>query len=94
MEGWILSKEKEEEIKPDSYEALRFIEVAKKRDIKIRILSPEQFDLIVTREDKKSIVLDNQSTQLPQFLLPRQGANTPFPPGYYSSFRTFGGAYI
>lgn len=78
MEGWILKKKKEEEIEPDSYEALRFMEVAKKRDIKIRILNPEQFDLIVTREDKKSIVLDNQSTQLPQFLLPRQGANTPY----------------
>jgi len=78
MEGWILKKKKEEEIEPDSYEALRFMEVAKKRDVKIRILNPEQFDLIVTREDKKSIVLDNQSTQLPQFLLPRQGANTPY----------------
>jgi gamma-F420-2:alpha-L-glutamate ligase len=78
MEGWILKKKKEEGIEPDSYEALRFMEVAKKRDIKMRILNPEQFDLIVTREDKKSIVLDNQSTRLPQFLLPRQGANTPY----------------
>jgi len=78
MEGWILYKEKEGEIKPSSYESFRFMEVAQKRDIKIRILKPEQFDLIVTREDKKSIVLDNQSIQLPQFLLPRQGANTPY----------------
>jgi len=78
MEGWILSKEKEEEIKDTSYELLRFLEVAQKRNIKIRIFKPDQFDLIVTREDKKSIVLDNESTQLPQFLLPRQGADTPY----------------
>jgi len=78
MEGWILSKEKEEEIKDTSYELLRFLEVAPKRNIKIRIFKPDQFDLMVTREDKKSIVLDNESTQLPQFLLPRQGADTPY----------------
>ena len=78
MEGWILSKIKEEEIKDASYELLRFLEVAKKRDIELHIFKPDQFDLIVTREDKKSIILDNKSIQLPQFLLPRQGAETPY----------------
>ncbi|MCJ7657262.1 MAG: RimK family alpha-L-glutamate ligase [Candidatus Atribacteria bacterium] len=78
MDGWILSKIKEEEIKDASYELLRFLEVAKKRNINIRIFKPDQFDLIVTREGKKSIVLENESTQLPQFLLPRQGADTPY----------------
>jgi len=78
MEGWILSKIKEEEIKDTSYELSRFLEVAKKRNIKIRIFKPDQFDLMVTREDKKSIILDNESIQLPQFLLPRQGADTPY----------------
>ena len=57
---------------------MRFLEVAQKRNIKIRIFKPDQFDLIVTREDKKSIVLNNELTQLPQFLLPRQGADTPY----------------
>jgi len=78
MEGWILSKIKEEEIKDAYYELLRFLEVAKKRNIKLRIFKPEQFDLMVTREDKKSIILNNELTQLPQFLLPRQGASTPY----------------
>jgi len=78
MEGWILSKIKEEEIKNASYEILRFIEVAKRRNIKLNIFKPDQFDLIVTREDKKSIILDNKLIQLPQFLLPRQGAETPY----------------
>jgi len=78
MEGWILSNIKEEEIKDVSYELLRFLDVAKKRNIKIHIFKPDQFDLIVTREDKKSIILDNNSIQLPQFLLPREGAETPY----------------
>ena len=78
MEGWILSKIKEEEIKDASYEILRFLEVAKKRNIKLHIFKPDQFDLIVTREDKKSIILDNKPIQLPQFLLPREGAETPY----------------
>jgi len=78
MEGWILGKIKEEEIKEASYEILRFLEVAKKREISMRVLKPGQFDLMVTREDKKSIILNNESVQLPQFLLPREGAATPY----------------
>ena len=78
MEGWILYKQRQSEISSEKYEMNRFLEVAQKREIDLKILSPEQFDLLVNREDNKSVIVDNHYTKLPQFLLPRQGASTPY----------------
>ncbi|MDD4363126.1 MAG: RimK family alpha-L-glutamate ligase [Atribacterota bacterium] len=78
MEGWILYKQRQSEISIEKYEMNRFLEVAEKRDIGLKILCPEQFDLLVNREDNKSVIVDNSYTRLPNFLLPRQGASTPY----------------
>ena len=53
MQGWIIYKETETFLKPASYETQCFIEVAEKQNISLKVLMPEQFDLIVTREDRK-----------------------------------------
>ena len=78
MEGWILYRVRQSEISSDKYEMNRFLEVAEKREIDLKILCPEQFDLLVNREDNKSVIVDNHTSKLPQFLLPRQGASTPY----------------
>ncbi len=78
MEGWILFRQRQSDISADKYEMNRFLEVAERRGISLKILCPEQFDLLVTRDDNKSVIVDNHYTQLPQFLLPRQGASTPY----------------
>lgn len=78
MEGWILYKQRQSEISPERYEMNRFLEVAERREIQLKILCPEQFDLLVNREDNKSVIVDNHFSSLPQFLLPRQGASTPY----------------
>ncbi len=78
MEGWILYKQRQSEISTEKYEMNRFLEVAEKRRISLKILCPEQFDLLVNRDGNKSVIVDNQYTSLPQFLLPRQGASTPY----------------
>lgn len=78
MKGWILYREAQADLKPDSYEMFRFLEAAERRGIELEIMKPEQFELIVTREDRKSIRLDGKVTSLPDFLIPRQGASTPY----------------
>lgn len=78
MKGWILYRESRAELKPESYEMHRFLEAAEMRGINLDILRPEQLDLIVTREDRKSIRLDGKITDLPDFIIPRQGAGTPY----------------
>lgn len=78
MKGWILYRESREELKPESYEMHRFLEAAAARGIELDILRPEQLELIVTRDDRKSIRLNGEVTPLPDFLIPRQGAITPY----------------
>ncbi len=78
IKGWILYRESRDELKPDSYEMHRFLEAAAARGIELDILRPEQLDLIVTRDDLKSIRLNGEVTSLPDFVIPRQGAATPY----------------
>ena len=78
MKGWILYRDKEESLRPEAFEVRRFMEVAKEMDIELQVLAPEQFDLVVTRDDRKSVLVDGQETALPDFLLPRMGASTTY----------------
>ncbi|MDC7225056.1 MAG: RimK family alpha-L-glutamate ligase [Spirochaetales bacterium] len=78
MLGWILYRINETEVKPEMYEINRFKEEAAKENITLRVLKPEQIDLIVTQEDRKSILVDGKTTALPDFVLPRMGAGTTY----------------
>ncbi len=78
VKGWIIYKECEENLKPESYEIQRFVEAAAEQGIELKVLRPEQFDLIVTREDKKSVFVDGVPDMLPDFVLPRMGAGTSY----------------
>ncbi len=78
MKGWILYKDSAAGLRPEAYEMHRFIAAAKERNIEIRVVKPEQFDLIVTRDDRKSILLDGEVVPLPDFLIPRMGAGTTY----------------
>lgn len=76
--GWIIYKSHDLELKPELYEVNRLIEEAKAHGIELIVLKPEQIDLIVTKEDRKSILVDDKPTALPDFVLPRMGAGTTY----------------
>lgn len=78
MKGWVLYKNTAAELSPELYEMHRFIEVARGKGIELTVVKPDQFDLIVTRDDRKSILLDGEVVPLPDFLLPRMGAGTTY----------------
>lgn len=78
MRGWILYKDSASGIKPEAYEIDRFIKVAKEQNIEMEIFKPEQFEIIVTRDDRKSVLVDGKVLPLPDFLLPRMGAGTTY----------------
>lgn len=52
--------------------------MAKEQNIEVDVFKPEQFDLIVTRDDRKSVRVDGEILPLPDFLLPRMGAGTTY----------------
>jgi len=78
MLGWIIYRDSENLLRPEAYEVTRLIEAAKKYGIEIRVYQPEQFEIVVTREDRRSILIDNVSTPLPDFLIPRMGSATTY----------------
>jgi gamma-F420-2:alpha-L-glutamate ligase len=78
MQGWILYKTDEENLPNDVYGLRRVLEVGRRVGIDLTVMSPEQVDLLVTREDRKSVLVNNSAVQLPDFLLPRMGASTTY----------------
>lgn len=75
MDIWILEKKKDF----DSYTSKRFLDVAEKMNIGIRLVAPEELDLIVTKEGRKSILYNGTPVELPDCMIPRIGTVT-----YYS----------
>jgi gamma-F420-2:alpha-L-glutamate ligase len=78
MKGWIIYKVSKEELNETHYEVNRFIEEAVKMNIDIEVYCPDQIDIIVTREDEKSIYVNGAITDLPDFVLPRMGSGTTY----------------
>lgn len=74
MKTWIIAKEENF----DSYENRRFQEEAKKMGIELRMVAPEDFDIIVTKEGRKSILHNSTPVNLPNCLIPRMGAGTTY----------------
>jgi gamma-F420-2:alpha-L-glutamate ligase len=71
MEVWILFNEEIESATAEAFEIRRFMAEGRELDINVRVLHPEQFDLLVTSEDRDSVLIDGSPMPLPDFLLPR-----------------------
>ena len=78
MRGWIVYKKKQQNVRDSAYEIRRFQAVAQELGIELQVVKPEQVDLIVTREGRKSVYLDGKETGLPHFILPRMGSGTTY----------------
>ncbi len=61
MNGWILYKN---DIK-ESYETQKLIEEFEKQDFKVRVVNPQDVDIFVDRDDRKSILVAGKSRPLP-----------------------------
>lgn len=78
MKGWILYKRNKNELTDLDHGVNRFLAVAESLEIELEVFRPEEFELVISRDDKKSILLHNQRASLPDFLLPRLGAETSY----------------
>ncbi len=78
MKGLILFTKREEELTSRDYSILRLLEAGKKENLDLRVVSPVQFELVVTRRDKNSILFDGSETTLPDFIIPRMGSETTY----------------
>jgi gamma-F420-2:alpha-L-glutamate ligase len=78
MRGWLLDADSSESYVSDEYSTRRLLECAAQEGIDLKVITPEKFDLIVTRDDRKSVVVNGEISPLPDFLIPRMGARTTY----------------
>ncbi|MDB2613640.1 RimK family alpha-L-glutamate ligase [Chlamydiales bacterium] len=78
MKGLILFNESEEGLTSQHYDILRLLKAARKLGHDIKVVCPEQFELVATKSDRKSILIDGKSEQLPNYVLPRMGSETTY----------------
>jgi len=71
MECWILFDGDYESDQAGAYEVRRFMEAGRRQEVNVSVFKPEQFDLIVTRDDRDSVMVDSQTLPLPDFVLTR-----------------------
>lgn len=71
MEVWILFNEEVESSSAEAFEIRRFLAEGREMGIDVKVFHPEQFDLLVTDEDRESVLIDGKPVPLPDFVLPR-----------------------
>lgn len=76
MKIWYFRKDK-----PKDYEVESFENTAEKLEIDLEIVHPTNFDIIVTKEGRKSVIYNGENVQLPKLVLSRTGSGT----DYYAS---------
>jgi len=72
--GWMLVKDRFWE----SYETNRLIEEFQKQDIEVQLVDPTTVDIFVNKDNKKSILVNGEPSDLPQFVFPRTGSGTSY----------------
>jgi gamma-F420-2:alpha-L-glutamate ligase len=72
--GWILVKDKFWEV----YETNRLIEEFQKQDIDIQLVDPNTIDIFVNKENRQSILVNGEPSDLPKFVFPRTGSGTTY----------------
>lgn len=78
MKAWILYKTIAEAMDPKTYEPRRLLDTFARHGIEGTIVQPDQFELLVARDDPRSVRIDGASVELPDVLLPRIGAGTSY----------------
>jgi len=80
MEGWIICNKllNLTDKKLYSYSIEQLLKVAKKRHIKLTVYDPTEIDIVITKKNEQSVLIDGQHTSLPDFVLPMSGSNTSY----------------
>lgn len=78
MKGWVLYTKHQDKLSENDYGVNHLLAAAQDKGIELSVYSPEQFELVVTRDNRKSILVDGKATALPDFIIPRMGSKTTY----------------
>lgn len=73
LSGWVLHKDEGER-----YENTKLMAAAESEDIELRIVRPNDVDLLVTRSGRRSVRVAGEESSLPDFIVPRTGSGTTY----------------
>ncbi len=78
MRGWLLFDREVTEGVPEAAEIDRFIEVGKRRNVRLDVLRPRDFELIVSTERAWRAEYGRGRLSRPDFIIPRTGSETTY----------------
>ena len=78
MIGWILYKRNSRELTADDHGVNRLCAAAAADGIVLKVYKPDQFDLLVESDRSNMIFVDKVRCPVPDFVIPRMGAETPY----------------
>ena len=73
MKGWIFTTQNE-----PSYETKRLVECFDKEGIECFYVHPNNVDIFISKDNRKSVLVDNEHTSIPDFVIPRVGSATTY----------------
>ena len=73
MKGWIFTTQNE-----PSYETRRLVECFDKEGIECFYVHPNNVDIFISKDNRKSVLVDNEHTSIPDFVIPRVGSATTY----------------
>jgi gamma-F420-2:alpha-L-glutamate ligase len=76
MKGWILYKRCKDELTEGDHGVNRFLSIARDLQIELDVFKPGQFSFIASDKKDRSIFLHGEPVDLPDFIIPRIGAET------------------
>lgn len=80
ISGFVLASRSEDDLtdSANNYSVKRLLEAARARGIDMQVYRPDQFELVVTQNDQKSILINDKPMPLPDFVIPFMGASTSY----------------
>ena len=78
MRGWILYKRSGSELTAEDHGVNRLCAAAASEGMHIDVYRPDQFDVLVRSSDTKTMLIDNVECIIPDFVIPRMGAETSY----------------
>jgi len=73
VKGWIFTTQSE-----PSYETKRLIDCFKDDGVECYFVHPNNVDIFIDKDDRKSVLVDNEYTNIPDFVIPRVGSATTY----------------
>ncbi len=78
MQGWILNRFAQQALRADSHGVHRFLAQAQKQNINVRIIAPQELEIVVEDNGIHRFLLAGEPTLSPDFLLNRMGSATSY----------------